>query len=299
MGDPLIFEQFYHKFNEDVLSTGFTQSEIDEIKRGTRKDYEIDSSEKNADACRAFDNTSGVTFFELFLSAMKILRDVSRENEDTIWGIKEIWCEDFLPAFLSQDHVTIKCIHMIRDPRAVVVSRNYGKYLHEGCGGQKYPVLFIARSWRRSVELYRKLYGNDNYLPIRYEDLVISPEKILKKICDFLGIHFNPIMLDYSQYRAGDKQAWRGNIASRQFNCIDSSSAARWREIISGDDVFLCEFLCAREMKSIGYELITDYQDVGRFQSIQEDASVEKSWLCDYGHCLNGKQKEIEISRIG
>lgn len=297
MGDPELLERFYEEFTGSVLSMNFTQDEIANIKDRVRKDYKIDSAEKRADARKAFDKASGDTFFELFISALFNLKDISGCGKETVTGIKEIWCEDFLPAFLSQNSVTIKCIHLIRDPRAIVVSRNYGNYLRKSCGGQKYPLLFIARSWRRSVSLHRKLQGSANYFPVHYEDLVRFPEKVLREICDFLGIDFDRKTIDFSQYKGEDGKPWHGNIDSRKFTNIDSDSSTRWEKIISENDLFLCEFLCSAEMEYEGYTLLTDAKDTKRFLSLDEDNSAGNSWLCQLGHCLTGEQKSLELRR--
>jgi hypothetical protein len=299
MGDPLLIEEFYKEFMDNVLPMTFDEIEIKSIKRGAWKDFAIDSIEKNMDARSALDNASGVTFFELFQSAMSNLRNVRSKKKGAILGIKEIWCEDFLPAFVLQDSAVIKCIHLIRDPRAVIVSRNYGAYLEKGCGGQKYPVLFIARSWRRSVQILHKLRGCEDYYPVLYEHLVNSPETVVKDICDFLQIDFDPDMLDFGNYKGGDGRPWRGNIDSKQFYGIAPEQATRWKAIASKDDVFLCEFLCFKEMQSLGYELTTDCSDVQRFLAFNEDANAQKSWLCAHGHCLNDEEKAKELKRRG
>lgn len=297
MGDPLLVEQFYEKFRDNVLSLRFTQNEINEIKSLIRKDAEIDSDEKQADAYTAFDEASGNSLGELLYYAMLNLRHIASQNEHGIIGIKEVWCEDFLPALLANDNMTVKCIHLIRDPRAIVVSRNYGEYLRQGCGGQKYPLLFIARSWRRSIALSRKLQGLKNYTCIRYEDFVTSPEAVLMELCNFLSVDFNPAMVNYSQYRGGSGQPWRGNVDSRLFDGINSESSTRWKQIISEDDLFLCEFLCAPEMEYAGYQVVTNAKDTDKFLALQEDVSAKKSWLCRLGHCLTEEQKTVEMQR--
>lgn len=57
-----------------------------------------------------------------------------------------------------------------------------------------------ARIWRKHViggrRAGRSLPG-DRYLEVAYEDLVVDPEHILRRVCAFLGLPFDPHMLEY------------------------------------------------------------------------------------------------------
>ena len=102
MGDPLLIEKFHKEFVDNVLIIPFNDQEMKSIKRGVSKDFAIDSPERNMDALSAFDNASGVTFFELLQSALENLRYVTSEGKCAILGIKEIWCETLSLRFLSK-----------------------------------------------------------------------------------------------------------------------------------------------------------------------------------------------------
>lgn len=299
MGDPFLIESFYNKFREHILTTEFCEQEIKEIKEKVLKDYEIDASEKNKKASLAFNQVDGVTFEQIFFSAMSKLTEISYKRTPAMVGVKEIWCEDFIPAFLSQDRHPIKCIHVIRDPRAIAASRNYGKYYEEGCNGQKYPLLFVGRSWRRSIQIYKRMLGKKNYFPFVYEAFVDDPEKMSRKLCHFLNIEYDPDMMDLNKFKRGDGRSWRGNIYSSQFSSITAERCTKWKSILSEDEVFLIEFLCSVEMKELGYEPMTDSSDSDRFIAMKEDQNALKSWLSKYNHCLNSKEKKIELRKRG
>jgi hypothetical protein len=38
----------------------------------------------------------------------------------------------------------------------------------------------------------------ERYLEVRYEQLVVEPERELARVCDFAGLRFEPAMLDYA-----------------------------------------------------------------------------------------------------
>ena len=85
-------------------------------------------------------------------------------SETKISGIKEVWTDDFMEVLLDKTYIS-KCIHIIRDPRAIAAS-NY-------VSGLCYPNLFLARQWRKSAALAKinKSRFPDRYLIVKYEDL--------------------------------------------------------------------------------------------------------------------------------
>jgi len=83
----------------------------------------------------------------------------------------------------------IKIISLIRDRSDVVNS-----IIKRG----KKEKRIAEKRWNRAIEIMHEL--NTNYpektITISYEDLVIQPENLLKKISDFIGIDFQPQMLE-------------------------------------------------------------------------------------------------------
>ena len=75
-------------------------------------------------------------------------------------------------------------IHLIRDPRDVYISRTKAKW------SSSRPDILQFLAYRSQYALGAKhgpmLFGN-NYLEVHYENLLIQPEKELKRICDLLG----------------------------------------------------------------------------------------------------------------
>jgi len=89
-------------------------------------------------------------------------------------------------------------VHIIRDGRDValsVVPRNFGP---DSVGE-------AARNWKRTIrDAQRQAPELDHYLEVRYEDLVLDTEKVLRAICKFCDLDFQPAMLEYHE-RAGER----------------------------------------------------------------------------------------------
>lgn len=88
----------------------------------------------------------------------------------------------------------IRVIHLVRDGRAVVNSY-----------GRKYESFFRALvRWAvpsMRVERVRRLFTDDEWMTIKYEDLCAHPGDILRAVCRFVGLQFQSDMLEYRSHR--------------------------------------------------------------------------------------------------
>jgi hypothetical protein len=136
---------------------------------------------------------------------------------------------DFLRKFLPE----ARFIHITRDGRDVAASHlaKKGTFFHDlrefGRLGYKNALRrWIEWETRIRAELYRdevKLIG------VRYEELVSNPRHELERITAFLGVPFEPQMLDYAA-APHDYPAWEAgssDVAARAR--ISSSSVGAWR----------------------------------------------------------------------
>ncbi|MDR6918656.1 septal ring factor EnvC (AmiA/AmiB activator) [Pseudomonas sp. 3296] len=130
-----------------------------------------------------------------------------------------------------------KFIHMVRDGRDVALSFARTTWWHIS------PRLNLAR-WQREIKKIAtdasSFLKPDCYLEVKYEDLVANPESELRKVCTFLGIEFDPRMLDPAGFIDYDKlckfdmaqvsskaySAWR----ERKDGAVFSENVAAWRK---------------------------------------------------------------------
>ena len=120
------------------------------------------------------------TFFRMY--AMRF--------DKTRWGDKTPFYCQYLPvveSVLPEAHF----IHIIRDGRDVAVS---GKGL-AFTGGS---IDAIARTWVKQIQLARSEARNSrHYLEIRYEDLLLNSTGILREVCEFISLPYEPGMESY------------------------------------------------------------------------------------------------------
>ena len=128
-------------------------------------------------------------------------------------------------------------IHILRDARDCAksaVAAGFAGNVYHGLG----PWMDSEESWDRLLSRLRP----DHYLEVRYEELVAEPERVLTRICNFLGLTYEPQMLDLSR---------------TTYEPPSPRFANQWRRSMSARDVGLVEARVGPLMTARGYELVS------------------------------------------
>lgn len=133
-----------------------------------------------------------------------------------------------------------RIVHLVRDPRAVVGSLRRMPWARNS-------VLANARWWRRNTAAPLHLRGRENYLLVRYEDLVSDPGSELTRICAHLGEPYSEAMLEPED--AEDHRPWTERARRR----VTRNRVDRWREELSETEVALVEHVAGSVMEELGY----------------------------------------------
>lgn len=115
--------------------------------------------------------------------------------------IKENHAHQIAPLLL-QGFSDARFLWQVRDPRDYIASCKaiglYGSITH------------AIDTWLRDQEGAARLHhalGDSRVFPIRYEDLVRKPERVLPAVCAFIGVSFDGAMLDYHRTPRAKKAA--------------------------------------------------------------------------------------------
>lgn len=135
-------------------------------------------------------------------------------------------------------------VHILRDPRAVCMSRAVQIFNSGGLPG-------AARHWRSRVAAARAAAATlgDRLLEVRYERLVTNPEDELERLCTFVGIPFDRAMLDYGHSGAVLPQHAQDVHAREPLR----TDLRRWRQELSRDDISVIETIAGELMDEVGY----------------------------------------------
>jgi hypothetical protein len=286
------FEALGHRLLDAVLSADAAMPlSSDEVLR-LREACAVRASLESGVMAESMAGLNGRTYVEIFQSIFSIIAD---STPDAVWvGCKEVWIEDFIPV-LARALPECRFICIERDPRAVVASL---LAVTKDDPSQAAHTPSYMRHWRKGVALTRRYLADpelkSRVLLVRYEDLVADPEQGALKLCDFLNLELDAVMLDVS------KDGWSGNSGYEQEEKnVYRGSLDRWMNSLSANMLATVDFLCGPEMNFTPYEPVASG---GMDNSVIEcllDANREKySWRSDSGDALSDFAWEALRHRI-
>lgn len=121
-----------------------------------------------------------------FYAAIATAKNKSICIEQTPWyGQRIDVLEDLFP--------TAKYIHMVRDGRDVAISFSRTPWWHNNI---EHNLVRWAAEVDRIQRLSNRMLSPERILTVRYEDFVDAPHAKLEEICSFLGVAYEPSMLD-------------------------------------------------------------------------------------------------------
>ncbi len=146
-----------------------------------------------------------------------------------------------------------KVLLCLRDPRDVIVSYD------ERWGGGRHDTEYLMRAAAQVRYYLRHLldqqaFPPDQILWVRYEQLTAQPAMVLQEICRFIGVDFEPGMLEF--YRKFDDV--ENTMPDGQHHKLLSKPATterigRYRDVFSASQLALLEKFFAEEMAPLGY----------------------------------------------
>lgn len=163
-----------------------------------------------------------------------------------VWGDQSP-LHTFYLSYIDKVFPDAKYIHLLRDGRDVIssmVKRHGDDYLCEAVHRWKTSI--------RKTDAFYKVVGPDQYIEVRYEDLVLNSEVALKRISQFINIEYTPRMLDYWKLPTTIEHKYNSyhkNLGKPVF----SSSVGKWRERLTEEQQdYVMENISA-ELKRKGY----------------------------------------------
>jgi hypothetical protein len=246
--DLPLWQEFYELYKDQALHNAALRTQLVDTIFSHKKVQALSISLDRSRLLSTLDQISadgektidcGVVF-AYFLQQYAQLRGRSR------WGLKAPFQEQYAEAIL-QAYPTAKILHIIRDPRDVLVSiKSRGWYwnLKKRC-----------KEWRNSARLAQHLQQMYplSYQVIRYEDLVAQPVPIVRLMCAFLELEYTPDLLSMQ-----GQPGWRGSNSrfadvGWHSQTISPVAVGRYEGLLSDADIEFCQSYLGREMSHWGY----------------------------------------------
>ena len=147
--------------------------------------------------------------------------------------------------FILENYPKARFVHLIRDGRDVAISQ----YL----AGWTKSVDEAAVDWSVRTKLAQKdgvKLGKKRFLEIRYEDLVTKPKTQVKALCSWLGVAYEPKMLEDTTSHAKQLlgSVYQPNLHNNLLNPIKPQNA-------KGTVEQRCrvEQICSKQLQKLGY----------------------------------------------
>ena len=181
-------------------------------------------------------------------------RAYAKERNAKIWGEKTpahaLWLPHIRALFPEA-----RILFMVRDPRDVLLSyddrwdksERDTEYLASTASLLKYYMKHLLHQPEFPARQIRWL---------RYESLVTDPRSEVEKVCDFLGIKFEPSMLAFYHRHANvEFETPDGRHHSLLKRPATTDKIGRYRLALSASQIALVEQLLAEEMQALDYPL--------------------------------------------
>lgn len=180
-----------------------------------------------------------------------VLRTIFPDKNKTILGDKEALAWTKIPSFLEM-FPNGKAIILVRDPRDVV---NSFKKITIAPENDYLIALFDAVDVINHAVRYSTRYSNQVKM-VKFEELKMFPEKVMREVCHFLEIDFVTGMLDSENYTDHSGKKW-DSILSR--SCPEEkdplAAVGRWKNKLDDVDLFLCEWIAKEQISMINLPL--------------------------------------------
>lgn len=146
-----------------------------------------------------------------------------------------------------------KYIFMIRDYRDQFVSLRKA--------GIEIPGIAVStKRWVAAFKSFER-HSRENagvFYFLKYEDLVAHPEAMLKEICAFLGILYDPSMLHFNENPAVLHEKYSRQIAEgihqSLLDPVSMDKAGVWKSQLDEQKTGIADFIAGKNSKHAGYE---------------------------------------------
>lgn len=165
----------------------------------------------------------------------------------TRWGDKSMYNIRYLPQLL-QLFPQGNFIHIVRDGRDVAASL----LAHEATATIRQAATYWQEQVQKAVEFGNRM-GSDQYLEIRYEDLVAAPEATMRQVYDFIDLPFSAEMFNFWENVteiAGTNRELHKNLRRP----INTNAIGKWHTQLTTQQKEIANRLMKPTLEQLGYE---------------------------------------------
>lgn len=143
-------------------------------------------------------------------------------------------------------------VHIVRDGRDVALSNQTMPY---GAGN----IAECAHSWNLRVAKARAIGSvlhPERFHELKYEDLVLDPEAVLRSLCSFLHVEYSPKMLAYRSLIDEKVPKDREWLWPNLREPLDHNKVAQWKRNMTPTQRIVFEEIAGALLGELGYETL-------------------------------------------
>ncbi|HLF35393.1 MAG TPA: sulfotransferase [Cyclobacteriaceae bacterium] len=146
-------------------------------------------------------------------------------------------------------------IHLVRDGRDVALS------FQKAVVGEKH-IYHLAKKWKESQDLsdnFIKYYSPQRAIRIKYEDLLLSPEKEIRKICDLIGLKYSNKILNFYLSEDSLMTASSGDLWQNLTHPLISNNFNKFIKEMPKEELEIFESVAGDTLERFGYQRELDH----------------------------------------
>jgi hypothetical protein len=166
---------------------------------------------------------------------------------------KTIWGDKTPSLFRKLDIISslfpeAKFIHIVRDGRDTFDSWRRMDPLKNNAS-------VVALEWRYKIwkiDNFLQKIPSANKVTIKYEDLIVEPGKVLKKICKVIDVEYEEEMLNF--YKKSERYIGKHH-SKLIFKPLFSKNLEKWKKNLNKREIEVFKLLAGRYLRKYNYEL--------------------------------------------
>ena len=173
------------------------------------------------------------------------------------WGDKHPYYIKYLPQ-LYKLFPDAQVIHIIRDGRDAVASLKRMPWWKQNS-------IFAMLNWQEAIKkglVAKSKYNSDQFMEIRYEDLIDDPVKSVKSICSFLGEDYSDDLLKFQKLSKEAIPNYKMKWHSATKNEINSSSIGKWSKELEPWEIALLNKKFNKELILYDYDITNNVASI-------------------------------------
>ncbi|MEQ9289236.1 MAG: sulfotransferase [Cyclobacteriaceae bacterium] len=168
-------------------------------------------------------------------------------------------------------------IHLVRDGRDVASS------FRKVAVGDKH-IFHLAKKWKEDQSASFKVIetvGAKRGIVVHYEELISTPEVVMKKICGLLGVPYTDRVLGYYQSEESRHTASAGYMWHNLSQPILAGNCGKYAQTMDPEELALFEYIAGGELERYGYERVADKRDFQLSPKVLSEFEAENERLKD------------------